>query len=132
MSGDLISKTKLMEDIRNTITEMSGTMDWLNLINGQTVVKDNGWIPCSKRLPKTNDAVNITWINRSPAPYYADIKDKEFTATGHYCNGRWYWHSCVSKDFLDEYGDSYGDRVDEDIEVIAWQPLPEPYKEVER
>ena len=35
MSGDLISKSTLMEDVRNNITECSGIMDWLNLIDRQ-------------------------------------------------------------------------------------------------
>ena len=29
----LIDADKLMQDIRNTITEQSSTIDWLNLIN---------------------------------------------------------------------------------------------------
>ena len=92
----------------------------------QEVAKDGGWIPCSERLPETNDAVNITWVNRKPMPYYRDIKDKPFTATGHYHNGKWYWYSCVCKDYLDEYGDSCSDKVNKDIKIIAWQPLPAP------
>ena len=90
-----------------------------------------GWIPCSERLPHTNDAVNITWINRKPEPYYEDIKDKPFTATGHYHNGKWYWFSSVCKDYLDEYGDSEFDRIDKDIEIEAWCELPAPYTEGE-
>lgn len=89
---------------------------------------DNGWIPCSERLPETNDAVNITWVNRKPEPYYQNIKDKPFTATGHYHKGRWYWYSCVCQDLLDEYGKSCADEMDKDIEVLAWQPLPAPFK----
>ena len=87
---------------------------------------NNGWIPCSERLPGTNDAVNITWVNRNPVSYYKDIKNKPFTATGHYHNGKWYWYSCVCKDYLDEYGDSCSDKVNKDIKIIAWQPLPAP------
>ena len=79
-------------------------------------------------MPETNDAVNITWVNRKPEPYYKDIKDKPFTATGHYHKGKWYWYSCVCKDYLDEYGNSDIDEVDKDIEIIAWQPLPAPYQ----
>ena len=98
---------------------------------GQKIESNDGWIPCSSgEMPDTNEAVNITWVNRKPPSYYADIKDKPFTATGHYQNqnGRWYWYSCVCKDYLDEYGDSIGDRMDGDIEVIAWQPLTAPYQ----
>lgn len=35
MSGDLISRDKLLEDFRNTITEKSDTLDWLNMIARQ-------------------------------------------------------------------------------------------------
>ena len=105
--------------------------EWCDVI--KNTVKEleenhNGWIPCSERLPETNDAVNITWVNRKPEPYYKDIKDKPFTATGHYHKGKWYWYSCVCKDYLDQYGNSDIDEVDKDIEIIAWQPLPAPYQ----
>lgn len=87
------------------------------------------WIPCSSgNLPQTTDPVNITWTNRNPEPYYASIKDVPFTATGHYCNGKWWWYSSTCQDYLDEYGESEVDRVDDGIEILAWQPLPEPYK----
>lgn len=86
------------------------------------------WIPVSERLPKTTDSVNITWVNRNPVNYYADIKDVPFTATGHYCNGRWYWFSAVCQSYLDEYGYCQFDRIDGEVEVTAWMPLPKPYK----
>ena len=86
------------------------------------------WIPVSERLPNNTDPVNITWVNHNPESYYADIKDKPFTATGHYCNGRWWWYSASCQDYLDEYGHSDVDVMDDAIEVIAWQPLPEPYR----
>ena len=53
------------------------------------------WIPCSERLPEDLEPVNITWVNHKPVSYYAYIKDKPFTATGHFCNGRWWWYSAV-------------------------------------
>ena len=86
------------------------------------------WIPVSERLPENLEPVNITWVNRNPESYYADIKDKPFTATGHYCEGKWYWYSSTCQDYLEEYGRCYVDEIEEDIEVIAWIPLPEPYK----
>lgn len=87
------------------------------------------WIPVSKKLPENTDPVNVTWINRNPQPYYESIKDKPFTGTAHYCRGRWWWDSPVCKDYLDEYGKSPCDDIHPDIEITAWQPLPEPYKE---
>ena len=86
------------------------------------------WIPVSERLPDNTDPVNITWVNHDPESYYADIKDKPFTATGHYCNGRWWWYSADCQDYLDEYGHCDVDAMDDAIEVIAWMPLPQPYK----
>ena len=34
----LIDADKLMNDVRKTITEKSGVMDWINLISQQTAV----------------------------------------------------------------------------------------------
>ncbi len=40
MSGDLISRERLLEDFRNTITEQSDTIDWLNMIARQPTAFD--------------------------------------------------------------------------------------------
>ena len=94
------------------------------------------WIPCSERLPKENVPVNITWVNRNPVSYYADIKDIPFTATGVYFEGKWYWWSSIVEDLLAECGRTQWDRIvelmDESIEVIAWMPLPQPWKGEEK
>lgn len=86
------------------------------------------WIPVSEKLPENTDPVNITWVNHKPAPYYADIKDKPFTATGCYCDGKWYWYSAVCQAYLDEYRYSENDYMDNEVEVTAWMPLPESYE----
>ena len=86
------------------------------------------WIPVSKRLPEELAPVNLTWINRNPESYYAKIKDVPFSATAVYYNSKWYWHSSTCVDYLSEYGENDFDLVDKDIDVIAWQPLPQPYQ----
>ena len=91
--------------------------------------KKEEWIPVIERLPADLEPVNITWINHEPEPYYKDIKGKPFTATGVYFNGQWYWWSTLCTDILAEYSHNYDDIIDKAIEVIAWQPLPKPYKE---
>ena len=93
-----------------------------------TNVGSNGWIPCSERLPEEYVPVNVTWINRNPESYYAKIKDVPFSATAVYCNSKWYWYSSTCVDYLIEYGENDFDLVDKDIDVIAWQPLPQPYQ----
>ena len=87
------------------------------------------WIPVSERLPDDLKPVNITWINHEPLPYYQEIKGEPFTATAVYFNGQWYWWSTSCTDTLAEYSNNFNDIIDTAIEVIAWQPLPEPYKE---
>ena len=89
--------------------------------------QEQKWIPVSEQLPDNTDPVNITWVNHNPEPYYADIKDKPFTATGVYFNGQWYWWSTLCTDTLAEYSHNYDDIIDDAIEIIAWQPLPQPY-----
>ena len=85
------------------------------------------WIPCSEKMPKELEPVNITWINHNPESYYAGMKDKPFTATGVYFNGQWYWWSTLCTDILAEYSHNYDDIIDDDIEITAWMPLPEGY-----
>ena len=86
------------------------------------------WIPVSDRLPEELVPVNVTWINRNPESYYAKIKDVPFSATAVYYNSKWYWYSSTCVDYLSEYGENDFDLVDKDIDVIAWQPLPQPYQ----
>jgi hypothetical protein len=86
------------------------------------------WIPCSEQLPENMEPVNITWVNRDPEPYYMNIKDKPFTATGIYFKGKWYWYSVTCKDMLGEYGENEIDEVADGIEIVAWMPLPKPYE----
>lgn len=86
----------------------------------------NDWISVRDRPPDDLQSVNIAWINRNPAPYYKDIKDQVFVATGIYYKHQWYWYSCVCEDYLTEYGKCDFDMIDSDIEVLFWQPLPDP------
>ena len=93
-----------------------------------TIEAEPQWIPCSERLPENMERVNITWVNRDPEPYYMNIKDKPFTATGIYFRGKWYGDSVTCEDILGEYGENEIDEVDDSIEIVAWMPLPEPYE----
>lgn len=92
-----------------------------------TLKNNNGWIPCSERLPEEGVPVNITYKNSNPPSYY--IKNIPFTATAISYKNKWYWYSCICLDILNEYGKNEADAVNKDIDIIAWQPLPEPYSE---
>ena len=92
------------------------------------VLEQTRWILVSEKLPEDLEPVNITWVNHNPESYYADIKDKPFTATGVYYNGQWYWYSTLCTDILKAYGHNHDDIIDDDIEITAWMPLPPSYQ----
>lgn len=90
--------------------------------------QESRWIPVSEGLPKDIKPVQITWKNNDPETYYQDIKGKHFTGTAHYKDGKWYWYSDVTEDFLAEYGRCDICEFDSAIEVVAWMPMAEPYE----
>ena len=123
---------KTVEDFPNCYNGWSDTYDKafiIGAIEEAPTIEPIEWVPCSERLPKDLEVVNITWINHRPMTYYADIKDKPFTATAiHYKDKWWWWYSPICEDMLAEYGKSECDKMDADIEVTAWMPLPKPWK----
>jgi len=74
--------------------------------------KNNGWIPVSKRLPEEI----IDKLTRDFTEYNVSLKfdDKKCVRTYKFGNERW-WNNGAD---MTKY-------------VVAWQPLPETYKEVE-
>lgn len=131
--SDLISREAVINIIHKEIEEVTDYLQHDVLIDVEfevdelPTVESPTWILCSERLPEKLEAVNITWVNRKPEPYYAHIKDKPFVATGYYWNKKWWWYSNVCEEFLGEYGESGPDVMDADIEVIAWMPLPSAF-----
>lgn len=87
------------------------------------------WISCGEKMPKELERVNVTWLNHNPPFYYQHIKDMPQTDTAVYYRGKWYWWDVTVIDILAEYGeDCNAEQIDKDIEVVAWMPLPTPYK----
>lgn len=133
----MIDEKKLIEDIEKEfegvcvydVSPSQAVNDFVEIVDRQPKVDE--WIPCSERLPEELTPVNVTWVNRNPAIYYENIKDIPFTATAVYCNEKWFWWSSICEDILAEYGRNDAEMVDEEVEILAWQPLPEPYKESE-
>ena len=88
-----------------------------------------GWIPCNKQMPDELETVNVTWVNHLAPPYYKHIEDVPFVDSAVYYRGKWYWWDATVIDVLAEYGkDCNAEQIDKDIEILAWQPLPTPYK----
>jgi hypothetical protein len=83
---------------------------------------NNGWIPCKDRLPEETGRYIVTyheWSDGNYLPKYDDIyvkvwryrKEEQYTG------------------FVYPTGCNIEAEQDTHREVIAWQPLPEPYKE---
>jgi hypothetical protein len=76
------------------------------------------WIPCSERLPEEYGEYLITWItSQSKKPFIA-ICECEISNLYNFEKNRFdaVW-------LLEDYIKAYPD-----VEIIAWMPLPEPYK----
>ena len=65
------------------------------------------WIPCTGRLPEDDVEVLAT---------VAGANGKRYVEQGSYISGTW----CLAYDHL---------RIGSDARVVAWMPLPKPYKE---
>lgn len=81
-----------------------------------------GWIPCSERLPEESGYYLVTyhdWSDGNFLPKYDDTYVRRL-------------HYQISDHFVGwNYPKNVDDRAENDChkEVIAWQPLPEPFKE---
>lgn len=82
----------------------------------------NGWIPCSERLPDYEgyDEVLATVNGRAGNVRYinAVITNAEYDDT----DKQWYINGCAAK-WVARNG-----KVMSDVDVLAWMPLPEPWK----
>lgn len=102
-----------------------------------------GWIPCELRLPDNEQEVEVTYVNKhwktgeplyfTCRAFYTDgtMNTEESDYTWNEIDNLEYnekldayiipegWWECVS--FAEEYAAV-------DLSVIAWMPLPEPYK----
>ena len=96
----------LIEEIKcnDDIPKNYGTLlDIMRMIRNMPTVDntDNGWIPCSERLPEESLNSVIGWDEYRQRCCFVQ-----------YYGGRWI----------------LGNDIDS-VKIIAWQPLPEPFKE---
>lgn len=81
--------------------------------NSARYYRENQWTPCSERLPEYEKYVLVTFIDKSAI----DTKVMCVRRIEGFVDCDWYW-----SDFADEY-------TWEASEVVAWMPLPNPWKE---
>lgn len=92
-------------------TEFKNKM--LEIINKTEQEYNNGWIPCSERLPENNKVV-LCWVRSTT------ISSGETFIIGSCDHGFW---------SLQTYEIGHHHFPVKDYEVIAWQPLPAPFRE---
>ena len=95
-------------------------MDFIENIDGE---KENGWIPVSERLPEDEKECLVTLekVYGTPETLFGIANYLKFGDAG-YWNERKYGYL-----EWDKYSDGHGGT--KMYKVIAWMPLPEPYKE---
>lgn len=91
-----------------------GWMDCMAKIGAPDINVGTKWIPCSERLPKCNGCY-LVW---RPHFFGGEIGMPAIC----YFDGQDTWHDSYGVDFT---------RILNEKDVIAWMPLPEPYKESE-
>lgn len=77
----------------------------------------NQWIPCNERMPKLNEEVIVQGGNSlDDEIFIAKLRENDSLIKNYLeIDSELIWENCNS---YNEFND-----------VIAWQPLPEPYKE---
>ena len=109
MSDDLIKRSDAIKAVRD-----SRAWHFMDIIPVLSALKDipsadrpQGWIPCSERLPNEYVTVLVTW----------EYEGKSYTTTAYRKtqNAVTYWKSD------DEFRYT-------PLNVLAWMPLPEPWK----
>lgn len=86
---------------------------YLELANDTNVPSKNGWIPVSDKLPEAGDGKYYPLLNVQTS--YGAVKCGFYRVR----DDRWY----IYEEFYNEFIEA------NKKEVVAWQPLPEPYKE---
>lgn len=75
------------------------------------------WIPCSERMPKEKDAGILKKLGTKKKSEYVlatvEVKGERMTVTACTYDGKWDWNMKYAFP---------------DFKVVAWMPLPEPYR----
>ena len=119
-----VADEKEEEEIQNVMADVVTP-----IVFSQPTIELPSWIPCSERLPEPLEEVLITWVNVNSPNYYASMKGVPHTDEAVYFRGDWYWWDSTIVDVLGEYGKMRGIEPIKGIDITAWQPLPEPYRE---
>ena len=120
LQNNLLSQTE--GDAVLQVGVINGVMYSKKIVQEVAEEYNGGWIPCSERLPEESGYYLVTyhdWSDGNFLPKYDDTYVRRL-------------HYQISEHFVGwNYPKNVDDRAENDChkEVIAWQPLPEPFKE---
>ena len=120
LQNNLLSQTE--GDVSVQVGIINGVMYSKKIVQEVAEEYNGGWIACSERLPEESGYYLVTyhdWSDGNFLPKYDDTYVRRL-------------HYQISEHFVGwNYPKNVDDRAENDChkEVIAWQPLPEPYKE---
>ena len=96
---------------------------WEDIQDAPTIEPEPQWIPCSERMPDANGMYLVTMMEKAKAEDLGfDLDEIEVHKMRYSCNAGWQIPRHIPKWINDVITD----------EVIAWIPLPEPYREGEK
>ena len=119
---DLISRKALCDYALNQKDKSVTPNDIMRFPSAQP---EPHWIPCSEQMPKEEDCPMDCLVTRK-SKFIGNYTDMAVCEK----NGTWThedWDAIVLGDVKD--GKSTGLISTRDDNIIAWMPLPEPYKE---
>lgn len=117
-----------LNDARKKLNELEGSAEYTKgvtdafnaLFDLPTIEAEPRWIPCSERLPEEDTDVLICYRYKQDEGDTSNIKI-DITSYGTVCLGG------RAIQFLKEWREPFA-FFHLNYEVIAWMPLPEPYK----
>ena len=123
MKNDTISRKAAIEAIDSVLVEDESCKVWFRLAvqNLPSVQPEQQWIPCSERLPEEDTEVLISYRYKE-GEGDTDHVNIDITSYGTVCFGGREIHT------LKEWRQPF-DYFHANYEVIAWMPLPTPYRE---
>ena len=87
--------------------DLGRNVGWNECLKAIQMNRDDNWIPCSERLPEVPEVIDDDYC-------------PEFNVTIKGADGATTLKCAPDGTWFDDFGEVY--------DVIAWQPLPEPYR----